>query len=62
MNWQPIETAPRGAENKFLGWNGYSINVSFEGWDELGKPVYVRDDYVSWNPTHWMPLPHPPKD
>ena len=60
--WLPIETAPRGSDNEFLGWDGQTMNKTFEGWEEESAPVYVHADYVSWNPTHWMPLPPPPKD
>lgn len=60
--WQPIETAPRGSDNEFLGWDGQLIDKTWEGWDEDGKPVYVRADWCSWEPTHWMQLPPPPKE
>ena len=61
--WQPIETAPRGgSDNAFLGWDGIIVDKAWEGWtEEDDKPVYVRADWVSWEPTHWMPLPDPPK-
>ena len=60
MKWQPIETAPRGSENEFLGWDGDYIDKTWEGWDDAGKPVYVHADWIPWEPTHWMPLPAPP--
>lgn len=62
MTWQPIETAPRGSSNEFLGWDGDIVDKTWEGWEEFGKPVYVRADWLSWEPTHWMPLPEPPKE
>lgn len=62
MEWQKIETAPRGIENKFLGWDGHSVDKTWEAWSDGDKPVYVREDWVSWQPTHWMPLPAPPKE
>ena len=60
MEWLPIESAPRGSENEFLGWDGHMIDKTWEGWDDGSKPQYVRSDWVSWEPTHWMPLPKPP--
>jgi len=67
-NWQSIETAPRGMDNKFLGWDGQFMDMTWEGWSDSdtddageGKPVYVHADWVSWQPTHWTPLPDPPK-
>ena len=66
MSWQPISTAPRGRENRFLGWDGEFIDTTWEGWtvdfEEGAGPVYVHADWVSWEPTHWMPLPDPPSD
>jgi hypothetical protein len=60
MEWQPIETAPRGSQNEFLGWDGFYMDKCWEGWDVDGKPQYVHADWVSFDPTHWMPLPPPP--
>jgi hypothetical protein len=61
-DWQPIETAPRdGTEiivcrrfegRKFMGvvmWDGRYWTIDY------GFPFYFD------NPTHWMPLPEPPK-
>jgi hypothetical protein len=58
--WQPIATAPRGQESEFLGWDGFQQDKTWEGWEEDGKPVYMRADWVRWEPTHWTPLPDPP--
>lgn len=58
--WKSIETAPRGSDNAFLGWDGQSIEKTWEGWDKDGTPVYVYADWCSWEPTHWMPLPEAP--
>lgn len=58
--WQPIETAPRGADNEFVGWDGETIDKTWHGWGDDLDPVYVRADWVSWEPTHWMPLPATP--
>jgi hypothetical protein len=64
--WHPIETAPKNIKDRFLAieivdredalpsyficaWNGECwINI----WDLHG---------FDWDPTHWMPLPEPPK-
>jgi len=59
--WQPISTAPRGTDNEFLGWDGKVMDKTWEGWDVEDEPTYVRSDWVSWQPTHWMPLPAPPE-
>ena len=66
MDWQPIETAPKdGAEiwayngeqarMKFIAGNGYALWV----WaDEVLSDI----DPCPMQPSHWMPLPPPPKD
>lgn len=59
--WMPIESAPRGTENEFLGFSDGLIDKTWEGWNEGDKPVYVRADWVSWEPTLWQPLPPSPK-
>ena len=64
--WLPIESAPIGEMYDFV-----LIYVGNEG--RFGKGVYVasRREDGSWNigrgtksapnPTHWMPLPKPPR-
>jgi hypothetical protein len=59
--WQPIETAPKDG-TRILGFrSGWAeaIGVAFWrcDWEEWRS---VPGDY-SWNLTHWMPLPEPPK-
>jgi hypothetical protein len=65
LEWQPIETAPKGGTLILVGSarDGYTTEAQFdtereEWWevnthwtDATGDPLY---------PTHWMPLPAPP--
>lgn len=65
-DWQPIETAPR--DRRFLGynelsgimeitWHGKVSHVPLYGWCH-GEDA---EDIDLWEPTHWHPLPDPPK-
>ena len=53
--WQPIETAPSNTPILVYADGGYFV------------AVYILDPYPHWKgrwflePTHWMPLPEPPK-
>jgi hypothetical protein len=76
MIWQPIETAPRNG-TIFLGYFAnndddtiFLSEIMWVGKDEVvignGEPVgpskwfsLLSQSVV--NPTHWMPLPEPPK-
>ncbi len=73
-DWQPIETAPKGnlvgEGPEVLLWvpedslEYYRINVGFwwpmmDGWCRINAP---EGDTKFWKqPSHWMPLPEPPK-
>lgn len=62
MEWQPIETAPKGPT--LILWNGELLCTGWcdnEGqWycDQWAEHHAEIDD----DPTHWMPLPAPPTD
>ncbi len=67
--WLPIETAPKDGTSILLhgSWSGeigcdvpIASTVGFWSYDEW--VASITDYYsVSANPTHWMPLPPPPK-
>lgn len=71
-SWQPIETCPK--ETEVLVWFGPQVGVkSAEYTDLYGDDIWfwcVNDckfdphpvrRFCSPYPTHWMPLPEPPK-
>jgi hypothetical protein len=56
-DWQPIETAPKDGTN-LLVTDG---KITALGWhDEFDAPEDPWCGYIK-RPTHWMPLPPPPK-
>jgi hypothetical protein len=69
--WQPIETAPRDGTRILATGGGLDANmevvsylVDTGAWE---TPNYVLDDRDNEaegysRPTHWMPLPAPPKE
>jgi hypothetical protein len=72
--WQPIETAPKDGRS-IIGWNGDRVaemswtdtrddNDNY-GWCESGFTdggmLYWCNNIADPTPTHWMPLPEPPK-
>ncbi len=75
MEWQPIETAPKDGTfilaicspeawcPVIVRWNNNVVNdfgtVLEEGWGDEFKTYHI--DGLNM-PTHWMPLPQPPKD
>ncbi len=68
MNWQPIETAPKG--QNVLVWSSGDVVIA-QGAHGLwiatveGFPAYYGysdETILLTKPTHWMPLPEPPKD
>lgn len=66
-NWRAIETAPR--DRRILLWNGVTGVYSAE-WMPLPESADGVWPLLQWGgktgrwfpePTHWMPLPEPPK-
>jgi len=68
--WQPIETAPKDG-NDFL--ISFYYREDSEPIEQFTKITYWSDSEKGWDgmaqsirtgvikPTHWMPLPNPPK-
>lgn len=62
--WKPISTAP--FETRILGyWQEYhhieDVSIYKDGPDDLFCERYYDDcEYIGF-PSHWMPLPEPPK-
>lgn len=70
--WQPIETAPKDG-TPFLGWCPQAPGsmkdeicaLSFDPNADGRIPWCVAgvEERLTWSePTHWMPLPPPPKE
>jgi hypothetical protein len=71
--WQPIGTAPKDGSMLFLWSMGihqgsWCIDEGYSGDEEPSWFDNSRDSFTTGysasplNPTHWMPLPEPPKD
>jgi len=66
MNWQPIETAPKDGTDLLLFYpssDGEAPFIDVNRWLDWPREMNA----YSWttggvNPTHWMPMPEPPKD
>ncbi len=55
--WKPMDTAPQDGTELLLYQEDAGIQVSWWGLDaDTGSNGWYRFD-----PTHWMPLPEPPK-
>ena len=64
--WQPIDTAPKDGTTILIcghGSNGYF--VADAKWDGVAFCLFHPDDDAHtshcYHPSHWMPLPEPPK-
>ncbi len=74
--WQPIETAPKECDI-LVGGGTYSWDcdypepfqlkhVALVRWDKSrenwqGDNTGYQDEYYWYKPTHWQPLPEPPR-
>lgn len=65
--WQPIDTAPKDG-TRILAWvKGRPLddNRCIVEWVEVageGQWAISDNKWFRLHPTHWMPLPEPPKD
>jgi hypothetical protein len=63
-NWQPIETAPKDGSyilaTPCFGTSTQIYQIYFDNRKKVNKWKYGRLNLTA-NPTHWMPLPPPPK-
>jgi hypothetical protein len=61
MEWQPIETAPKdGTPALFYERNTYDYEIHLGYYDKGSWWNNLFEPYRFY-PTHWMPLPEPPK-
>lgn len=69
-DWMPIESAPKGNQSVLLIAANTPIPM-YCGRYRLGFWGEPQQDYLAWRcdssgkfatPTHWMPLPQPPKE
>lgn len=68
--WQPIETAAKDEDVWILGTSGGKIPFVM-AWDGYDDEWYTFNRHYEttlqphtnkpWQPSHWMPLPSPPK-
>lgn len=58
--WQPIETAPNNKAILIYYDDGNTELVSADDNDYSWR-AYTVKEYFCTKPTHWMPLPNPPK-
>ncbi len=63
MEWQPISTAPKdGTRILVCRPKGFSVNrVGVDMFMECGGRKSWIHSEDNFQPTHWMPLPEPPK-
>lgn len=74
MTWQPIETAPKDGTAILLcdeesgKWDNQQWSSCVVGWWDTDDEPEWRDNgdmgcngQCEYEPTHWMPLPEPPK-
>lgn len=65
-DWRPIETAPKDGSPMWLYYpEAYKNDRQVVGWwvDDIREPRWMDhcDAHDFIQPTHWQPLPEPPK-
>ena len=67
LEWRPIETAPKDG-SRLLGkigdWTGFQFywDAHHSEWALCDAPLTFSPAQYGQDPTHWMPLPEPPKE
>ena len=61
MEWQLIETAPKDGTPVLLFYTGLMYVAQWVPESEFGPVWCSVDATMILNPSHWMPLPEPPK-
>jgi hypothetical protein len=75
MTWQPIDTAPKNGRWIIVTSTHWKIrdpaeeagalivrwNADVDGWCHEFADGWGDEDGIVNQPTHWMPLPEPPK-
>ena len=65
MDWQPIETAPKDGKMFLAIWPEtvhFHDQVRVTYWAKKPQRFEDVDDFGQDHPSHWMPLPAPPKE
>jgi hypothetical protein len=61
MDWQPINTAPKDEDIWLLGCVAGSKLPAPMSYDPDDGWFPLNGIFKNWKPTHWMPIPTPPK-
>jgi hypothetical protein len=64
MEWQPIETAPKDGRLSLVRKSGGDewCGTFTAYWSAARGAWFYSQDRSVATPTHWMPLPNPPKE
>lgn len=62
QEWRPIETAPKVCDPSVMLANSKRQEVWMDWWDGDSERWNNAAEYGLPNPTHWLPLPTPPKE
>jgi len=62
MEWRPIETAPKNGDWVLIYQGGQEVTLAWYcDADGPSHGVWFDQRDNGYSPTHWMPLPDPPK-
>lgn len=59
--WQPIGSAPRDGQRLLFALEDGNITCGAFIYQEDGSAWWTDDNYEWIEPTHWRPLPQPPR-